>query len=1218
MEPSGALLGNAHGYIHIDSSNAIAGLNQTKAEFNNFIQSTASMMNQWGSQLASWGSQLTMWTAPIGLALGTGLNVAADFDSVLTEIQSRTGLTAEAMQQVKQAALEYGAASMFSSQQAADAFLTLLTAGLDVESALATLGPVLDAAAAGSIDLGTAADLTTTIMASFSLEASEATRIVDAMSRASAASPAGLYDIGVALADVGGDARTFGLSLEQTSAALAILAQNGKVGTEGATQLRSIFTAMTSTSGETAKAWEMVGSSLFDANGNARDFSVVLSEIEAGLQNLSAEDQAFVIQQLAGSYGRVGFNALLASDGIDAMIATMATQSDAATVAEMQMESFKGVVDSFIGSMETLWITVMTPYMNNVLRPMIARKTEMVNQIQAWAAANEPLIQTIVQIVGAALTLGPLLVGVGVAMQAIGAALSTVATVIAFALSPIGLLIAATGLLIYRFRTELLMAMDIARQSFNSFTRLLQETGDFVGSFSVAVSRFFGDFAAMMGMPADQAFVLRSRIYSALQGILTPIGNFINSMRSAMNVFSLLMENGVPLLTAFQVALGSAFGSTEFMAAAITGFARLQTLVTSTIAFIREAFNVLIYRDFVGFGSGLQEDSPIFGFLFGLRDTVTSTFARVLAVVGPALNQISLFFQNNTERVWGFIQGFMNITRLFNPIGQLSLLLQAFGLNFMTVFEGAIGGVTRFFEALNTGASAKDALKAVFGDSEIFGGFIDTLTNQVFPALEQMRSWFLDTVAPNIGSFMTGSLIPSISSFISILGSIWSIVGPTLLELGGWFLTTGMPQIMQTIERFANYLANDLNVGEGMRALADWFLNTALPPMAAFIDTTIIPLFQRFVASLGNIWNAASPALTSLGNWFLNDVMPQVEGIIRGRVLPLLDSFGSYLSNLWLLVQPHLQNLANWVLADGLPGIQSFITTTIIPAVDGFIGLLQRIWTDVEPHLTNLANWFFAPGGALDGIVNFLQTTIPPIIDGFITLLTDIWTVASPYLENLWNWFMAPDGALQGIATWLSTDVAGIFGDFTDLIAGIWDLVSPALGSFYNWFMGPGGGLQAIMEFLQGAFTLAVEGVTTMIQDMIGFINDAITAASNLMGIQVGTTTQLGGSGQNGIGGGGSFGGGGLGKSFVIPKFATGINFIPHEMIAQLHPGEAVVPANLNPYNPNAQTNGLGGGISFEGAQFIFPNARTREEGREVAAGFSEHFEQIAIERGLR
>jgi hypothetical protein len=42
-------------------------------------------------------------------------------------------------------------------------------------------------------------------------------------------------------------------------------------------------------------------------------------------------------------------------------------------------------------------------------------------------------------------------------------------------------------------------------------------------------------------------------------------------------------------------------------------------------------------------------------------------------------------------------------------------------------------------------------------------------------------------------------------------------------------------------------------------------------------------------------------------------------------------------------------------------------------------------------------------------------------------------------------------------------------------------------------------------------------------------------------------------------------------SNMSIPKFEDGINMVPANMLAMLHKNEAVIPANMNPYNPNAK-----------------------------------------------
>jgi hypothetical protein len=49
----------------------------------------------------------------------------------------------------------------------------------------------------------------------------------------------------------------------------------------------------------------------------------------------------------------------------------------------------------------------------------------------------------------------------------------------------------------------------------------------------------------------------------------------------------------------------------------------------------------------------------------------------------------------------------------------------------------------------------------------------------------------------------------------------------------------------------------------------------------------------------------------------------------------------------------------------------------------------------------------------------------------------------------------------------------------------------------------------------------------------------------------------------------------------MVPKFKDGINSVPVDMLAQLHANEAVIPANMNPFNPNASNATMGNTYNF-------------------------------------
>jgi hypothetical protein len=81
----------------------------------------------------------------------------------------------------------------------------------------------------------------------------------------------------------------------------------------------------------------------------------------------------------------------------------------------------------------------------------------------------------------------------------------------------------------------------------------------------------------------------------------------------------------------------------------------------------------------------------------------------------------------------------------------------------------------------------------------------------------------------------------------------------------------------------------------------------------------------------------------------------------------------------------------------------------------------------------------------------------------------------------------------------------------------------------------------------------------------------------------------------------------------VIPKFDKGINVVPEDMLAIIHKNEAVIPANLNPFNPN--NNGTMGS-SINVGTVIMKFSETPENGKQMFAEFKEAMRVENLKKG--
>lgn len=441
------MAGSTVASLSVEITGDISGLNRAigtaDQKVTGFGSRLSSKLSSIGDSFSGIGRGLATVTAPLAAFGIAGLAVASTFESSMNEISARTGLVGEDLERVRQYALQMGADTSFSAQQASDAFLQLLSSGSSVEEAIALLPGVLDLAAASAMDLGTTADAVTDIMAQFGLTSAvdEAPQVLDALVQAAGASSATVEDLVAGFANVGPVAAMFGLNVEETAATLAVLAENGIKSAEGGTALKSVLLNLTRPTDKVRGALNKLGVSIYDSEGNVRDFNDILYDLDGSLDELPMNEQIELSNTLAGSYGITAFNALRASGGIDEMLDSMEGAAGASDVADARMKGFAGSLEALKGSVETLMINALTPLMENVLTPLFQSLTPVVNKISDWVAENPELVTQIGQIALVAIGLtGALIIG-GPIISAWGGLISGIGTIARVAFTPIGALV---------------------------------------------------------------------------------------------------------------------------------------------------------------------------------------------------------------------------------------------------------------------------------------------------------------------------------------------------------------------------------------------------------------------------------------------------------------------------------------------------------------------------------------------------------------------------------------------------------------------------------------------------------------------------------------------------------------------------------------------------------------------------------------------------------
>ena len=241
----------------------------------------------WAAQVGQLRTGFAGMAAAIGglsLARG-GLSQFVGFDDTMLRVQALTGATAEKLAGLRDQAKQLGADTRYSAAEAASGMAEMAAAGMTLEQISGSIGAALDMAAVAGMGLGEAANNLTDIMSQFGLAGEKAaTHVADVLTAGFTGAATSMQQLNEALSYAGPTAAAFGYSLEDTVAALQVLANTGLKASRGGTALGGILARLGDSSSTAAELLTANNIAIKNTDGTLRDLADILEDIEkAGL-----------------------------------------------------------------------------------------------------------------------------------------------------------------------------------------------------------------------------------------------------------------------------------------------------------------------------------------------------------------------------------------------------------------------------------------------------------------------------------------------------------------------------------------------------------------------------------------------------------------------------------------------------------------------------------------------------------------------------------------------------------------------------------------------------------------------------------------------------------------------------------------------------------------------------------------------------------------------
>lgn len=324
-------------------------------------KTVASGMENTGRKSALIASGMTaagLAVAAFGVA---AVKMAADFDQQMSTVQANTGATSAQMDQLRAAAIEAGASTVYSATDSADAINDLGKAGMSVTDILTGgLSGALNLAASDGMAVGDAAEYMANALSMFHLKGSQASQVADTLAAGAGKAVGNVSDFGEALNNCGAQANSFGMNVQETTGVLALFAQNGTIGAEAGTQLNSILMKLAAPSTEAANTMKELGISAYDAQGHFVGMANFAGQLQKAEKNLTDEQRNQANATIFGSYAIKAANYLYEAgeSGVNKWTKAVSESGYAAEQAAAKNNNLKGDLENLSGSMESLMISV--------------------------------------------------------------------------------------------------------------------------------------------------------------------------------------------------------------------------------------------------------------------------------------------------------------------------------------------------------------------------------------------------------------------------------------------------------------------------------------------------------------------------------------------------------------------------------------------------------------------------------------------------------------------------------------------------------------------------------------------------------------------------------------------------------------------------------------------------------------------------------------------
>ena len=511
--------GTIMAYMDLDMSSFNSAIDMAGEQLSGFASGgVAGALGSIGAAAETAGRALTLGvTAPLMTAAGAAIQTGMQFDASMSNVyglMSSLNLSQAQMDALRDTAREMGATTKFSASEAADAMGYMALAGWDDAQVIAGIPGVLNLAAAANMDLAKASDIVTDTMTPFGMAAERAGEAADVFAYAQANSNTTVEALGEAMKYAVPTADAFGMTLQDTAAAMGVLANAGIKGSQGGTTLNAMLRDMKNNAKNGAIAIGKTKVALTNADGSYRSYAAIIRDIDKATSSMTASQRDAALGAIFGDESLKGILATLKQgpDALDAMTEGMYACGGAAEdMAATMGDNLKGDLAILESGAQDMAIA-LSDWLMPAARGVVQGITDMIGKFNALDDGTK---NTIFRIGAMAAAAGPLLLNGGKVLTLLSG------------VNPLVVGLGAAAVLAYTHSDALQGMVAKLGDGVTAFGAALESGAGFTAAFSAGLTAAFGEEAA-------------GKVLGAIEGIKTAIstvGDVLTTVTDAVGTF---------------------------------------------------------------------------------------------------------------------------------------------------------------------------------------------------------------------------------------------------------------------------------------------------------------------------------------------------------------------------------------------------------------------------------------------------------------------------------------------------------------------------------------------------------------------------------------------------------------------------------------------------------------------------------------------------------